>query len=53
MSAQIIAIGGGGFSTESEPRIDEYVLAQAVARKPKTTAPGIMRHSWLIWTGIA
>jgi|TARA_B110000196_G_scaffold319008_1_gene335775 dipeptidase E len=35
MSQQIIAVGGGGFSTESEPGIDEYILRQAAVDQPK------------------
>lgn len=36
MKKQIIALGGGGFSTEPEnPLLDEYILKQAGKRKPK------------------
>jgi peptidase E len=34
MKQQIIAVGGGGFSTESEPGIDEYILKQAAVDQP-------------------
>lgn len=30
VSRQIIALGGGGFSTQSEPRLDEYILRQSL-----------------------
>jgi dipeptidase E len=33
--AQIIAIGGGGFLTASEPGLDHYVLQQAAAERPR------------------
>ena len=35
MTEQIIAIGGGGFSTQSEPELDAYILAQANAARPR------------------
>ncbi len=35
MQGQIIAIGGGGFSSGSEPELDEYVLRQSGVAKPK------------------
>ncbi|MFT5013769.1 MAG: dipeptidase E [Patiriisocius sp.] len=35
MNQQIIAVGGGGFSTESEPGIDQYILDQALKKSPK------------------
>jgi hypothetical protein len=34
MKQQIIAVGGGGFSAESEPGIDEYILKQAAVDQP-------------------
>lgn len=35
MKQQIITVGGGGFSTGSEPGMDEYILAQACVDAPK------------------
>lgn len=35
MTSQIIAIGGGGFSTESEPGLDSYLLQQCQSKTPR------------------
>ncbi|PZD70828.1 Peptidase E [Acaryochloris thomasi RCC1774] len=35
IQGQIIAIGGGGFSEGSEPRLDTYILEQCPTSKPK------------------
>ena len=35
MSGHIIALGGGGFSTESEPGLDKYILDQVATNCPK------------------
>lgn len=35
MSLQIIALGGGGFSTESEPELDQYILDQSGEEHPR------------------
>jgi len=35
LSTQIIAVGGGGFSTASEPGLDTYILNQARSKRPK------------------
>ena len=35
INGQIIAIGGGGFLTDSEPGLDQYVLEQAQSTEPK------------------
>lgn len=35
MPRQIITLGGGGFSTKSEPGLDEYLLAQSGEARPK------------------
>jgi len=34
MSSQIIAVGGGGFSDDSEPELDVYILEQSDAANP-------------------
>jgi peptidase E len=33
----IVALGGGGFSMEDDPRLDEYVLAASGADRPRVT----------------
>lgn len=35
MDGQIITLGGGGFSENSDPELDLYVLEQSLATKPK------------------
>jgi peptidase E len=35
MKQQIITLGGGGFSTESDPSLDEYILKQARTAHPR------------------
>ncbi|WP_034292698.1 peptidase E [Herbaspirillum sp. RV1423] len=35
MKQQIITLGGGGFSTESDPSLDEYILQQARTAHPR------------------